>query len=67
MPLTSRDVAIDPFSLSATAAEPLTGIASAPLSYLPTKQVCAACPTDLMCDSMFVSVHEDRAWRAKLG
>jgi dTDP-4-dehydrorhamnose reductase len=33
MPLVSRDVAIDPFSLSATAAEPLTGVASAPLSF----------------------------------
>jgi hypothetical protein len=28
-----RDVAIDPFSLSATAAESLTGVASAPLSF----------------------------------
>ena len=35
MPLVSRDVAIDPFSLSAKAAEPLTGVASALLSFFP--------------------------------
>jgi hypothetical protein len=33
MPLVSRNVTIDPFSLSATAAEPLTGVASTPLSF----------------------------------
>lgn len=33
MPSVSRDVAIDPLSLSATAAEPLTGVASVPLSF----------------------------------
>lgn len=33
MPLVSRNVTIDPFSLFATAAEPLTGIASAPPNF----------------------------------
>jgi hypothetical protein len=33
MPLESRKVEIDPFSLSATAAEPLIGVASTPLSF----------------------------------